>query len=72
MDAQEQHDYEMSLRRPVAPESKQRLQAALAAKERARIRTELFGFDPIASAMETHPGLTREEAEEEARAMGFF
>lgn len=28
-------------------------------------------FDPIANAMERHPGLTREKAEEMARAFGF-
>ena len=28
-------------------------------------------FDPIANAMENHPGLTREKAEEMARAFGF-
>ena len=29
-------------------------------------------YDPIQNAMQQHPGLTKEEAEEMARAMGFL
>jgi len=29
------------------------------------------GYDPIASAMRNHPGLTREEAERMAESFGF-
>lgn len=51
--------------------SRQRLQAALAAKKRTQARIQIYGFDPIASAMERHPGLTREEAEEFVHQFGF-
>lgn len=34
-------------------------------------RTDVVNFDPIEEAMRRHPGLTREEAEEIARAFGF-
>jgi hypothetical protein len=64
-DSQELHDW-MTRRRfakPLQPGSKQRLEKLLKSKETA--------FDPIENAMRAHPGLTRERAEEMARAAGF-
>ncbi|PUE41434.1 hypothetical protein [Limnohabitans sp. Bal53] len=62
--AQQQHDV-MACRRKgkLQPGSKQRLVKLLKAKETA--------FDPIAGAMLDNPGLTRDEAERHARALGF-
>jgi hypothetical protein len=62
-DAQELHDWMTRDRKPVSAGSKKRLQKVLA--------TKATGFDPIATAMENNPGLTREEAKRHARALGF-
>jgi hypothetical protein len=71
MDAQQQHDLEMSDYKP-APDSRQRLEALLAQKSAASSETLPTGAsDPIEVAMRNHPGLTREEAEKMAEAFGF-
>lgn len=64
-DAQELHDWMNRDRKPVSPGSRKRLQKTLAKKAAP------LGFDPIASAMADNPGLTREQAEADARALGF-
>ena len=38
----------------------------------AKLDPRSVHYDPIAAAMAKHPGLTREEAEEMARAFGFL
>ena len=65
LDAQQQHDRLMARRAKKGLNlegSKQRLKTALREKQ---------AFDPIAAAMQDHPGLTRDEAERHARALGF-
>lgn len=64
-DDQELHDWMNRDRKPVSAGSRKRLQRVLATK------AVTTSFDPIASAMENHPGLTRAEAEAMARAFGF-
>jgi hypothetical protein len=64
-DAQELHDWMTRDRKPVSAGSRKRLQKALATK------MVPLGFDPIAGAIESHPGLTRERAETEARSARF-
>ncbi len=80
MDAQQQHDLEMSekLDRLIkqSPEekaaSKQRLEALLAQKSATSSSgPQSTEFDPIELAMRNHPGLTREKAEKMAEDLGF-
>ena len=73
MDEQAAHDREMAKRKmKLEPGSRQRLEALLAKKSATSSKPEqLLGFDPIASAMKEHPGLTRETAEEMAAEYGF-
>ena len=59
-DAQQQHDEEVA-DQTVKPVSRKRLKKLL----------EEVSYDPIANAMARHPGLTREKAEEIAKAFGF-
>ena len=59
-DAQQQHDEEVA-DQTVKPVSRKRLKKLL----------EEVSYDPIANAMARHPGLTREKAEEMAKAFGF-
>lgn len=71
MDAQQQHDQAMNPN-PDLTGSRKRLEALLAKKSASSSRpSQPRGFDPIALAMQDHPGLTREEAERDARAAGF-
>ena len=72
MDAQRKHDKAMASRAPGEPGSKQRVEALLKKKKSASSpRRQPTAFDPLASAVSQNPGLTREEAEEMARAFGF-
>ena len=57
-DAQQQHDEDMTSAKPV---SRRKLKKLLAEAS----------YDPIANAMERHPGLTEEKAEAMAKAFGF-
>jgi len=67
MDAQQEHDHgRVKLTKKGLKGSKKRLEALL--KKKAALTV---GYDPIASAMRDHPGLTREKAEEMAAAFGF-
>ena len=59
-DAQQQHDEEVA-DQTAKPVSRKRLKKLL----------EEASYDPIANAMARHPGLTREKAEEIAKAFGF-
>lgn len=76
MDAQEEHDYLMSQRmkddKPILEKgSRKRLENVLAKKganPSGRPNSEL---GPIEWALKNHPGLTREKAEEMAKAFGF-
>lgn len=73
MDAQEEHDHEMSKRRmTLEAGSRQRLEALLAKKNAASSAKVKFPtMGPIERAMRDHPGLTREKAIEMAEAFGF-
>jgi hypothetical protein len=69
MDAQQEHDRaRVKLTKKGLNGSKKRLEALLKKKAKA---APSGGYDPIASAMRNHPGLTREKAEEMAEAFGF-
>ena len=57
-DAQQQHDEAMTTAKSV---SRKKLKKLL----------EEVSYDPIANAMERHPGLTEEKAEAMAKAFGF-
>lgn len=69
--AQDQHDEMMASRKPkLLPRAE--FEALL--KERSAASSQPVSstaFDPIENAMKRHPGLTREEAEEMAKAFGF-
>ena len=66
------HDLEMSQRAQVSPESKGRLRALLAKKSASSSREKrLTAYDPIEVAIAIYPGLTREQAEDDARNLGF-
>lgn len=74
MDAQELHDQEMLKKdfSHLKPGSKKRLEALLRQKNGPSLEpAEFNAYDPIALAMEQNPGLTREKAEEMAKAYGF-
>lgn len=75
MDAQEAHDYQMSLQREsMRPmrESRARLEALLKAKNGAsKEPSPLSMLDPIEAAIKNNPGLTREEVAKLAEAYGF-
>lgn len=67
MDAQQEHDQGRVMpTKKSLKGSRKRLEALLKKKEALTV-----GYDPIASAMRDHPGLTREEAEKMAEAFGF-
>ncbi len=64
MDAQEEHDHEMSKRSlKLSKGSKQRLEKLLAEKG--------AGVDPVGAQIARHKGLTVEKAVEMAEAFGF-
>jgi hypothetical protein len=64
MDAQEEHDYEMSKKSlKLSKGSKQRLKKLLAKKG--------AGIDPVSAQIARHKGLTVEKAVEMAEAFGF-
>lgn len=72
MDAQQMHDLEMAKFQEPAPGSKDRLEALLAKKSASSSAPEQSSvLDPIEMAMREHPGLTREKAEQMAKAFGF-
>lgn len=72
MDAQQQHDYEMSQRKMNLKGSKKKLEALLKKKaSKAKKTASPQGFDPAETAMRNNPSLTREEVEEMASAFGF-
>lgn len=68
MDAQQEHDLENS-KRPLKIAPRAELEALLAKNVETSSSAE--SFDPIAQAMEDHPGLTREEAEQMASDFWF-
>lgn len=69
--AQDQHD-EMLVNSKLKLAPKKEFEALLQEKGvNSSPPVPSTAFDPIANAMERHPGLTREEAEEMARAFGF-
>ena len=69
-DAQQQHDRDLSSNPKLA--SKDEFLALMNEPGRNSSATGLSGnFDPIAVAMQNHPGLSRDEAEEMAKAFGF-
>jgi hypothetical protein len=59
--AQQQHD-DMLANTPLK----------LASQEEFKKVLEQCSYDPIQNAMQRHPGLTKEKAEEMARALGFL
>jgi hypothetical protein len=64
MNAQQEHDYEMSKRDlKLSKESEERLEKLLAEKG--------VGADPVSAQMARHKGLTAEKAVEMAEALGF-
>jgi hypothetical protein len=64
VDAQQEHDYEMSRRDlKLSKGSKERLEQLLAEKG--------VGIDPVSAQMQRHKGLTAEKAVEMAEAFGF-
>jgi hypothetical protein len=76
MDAQQEHDLEMSEKLPRLKESLKgshaRLKASLAKKGvSSSDDAPSIAHDPIEQAMARHPGLTRERAEADAKAWGF-
>ncbi len=76
LDAHQQHDLLVSMRmngtKLNLAGSKQRLINSLKRKNGpTKEAASNNALDPIASAMEDHPGLTREKAEEMAKAFGF-
>jgi len=71
MDAQQEHDLAMKERLDMKA-SRPKLEALLQKKNGPSLEPlQSTKLDPIASAMEDHPGLTREKAEEMAKAFGF-
>ena len=71
MDAQEEHDYQMSKRRSFK-DGKPKLEALLQEKNassQAQSQPELL--DPIEAAIKNNPGLTRQKAVEIAEKLGF-
>lgn len=71
MNAQDEHDYRMSKRRPMEG-TRQKLEALLKEKNgslQAQSQPELQ--DPIEAAMRNNPGLTRQKAVEMAEKFGF-
>jgi hypothetical protein len=87
LDPQERHDQAFMVPRPEQVASREELEASLIAKNgpsgepppKALVKKRPSQkrpppktyFDPIASAMARHPGLTREKAEEMAKDFGF-
>ncbi len=70
MDAQEQHDYQMSKRKRKSLEgTKSELEALLAAKGLGSSGEECL--DPIEAVLKNNPGLTREKVAEMAEKLGF-
>jgi hypothetical protein len=64
VDAQQEHDYEISMRTlKLSKGSKERLEQLLAEKG--------VGVDPVSAQMARHKGLTAERAVEMAEAFGF-
>lgn len=72
-DAQGEHDLAVRGRaqRMHLTGSRRRLEALLARKAAEPTPKPYYGIDPIEAALLDHPSLTREEAEEMARAFGF-
>ncbi len=73
MDALQQHDARTNGGINPAPNSRHALEALFAKKEASSSRTlPLDSLDPIAESMRQVAGLTREEAEDEARSLGLL
>lgn len=73
MTAQQQHDEATKRRIKLPPNSWKTLEALLAKKEASSPKTSPSGnFDSIGHRVSQVAGLTREEAEEELRALGFL
>lgn len=74
MDDQQLHDQRITSK-PDLKGSREKLEALLAAKSASSAQpspsTAQGAFDPLSLAMKDHPGLTREGAEQMARAFGF-
>ncbi len=73
MDAQEQHDYQMSKRKSKSLEgTKPELEALLAAKGLGSPEQSVEEcLDPIEAVLKNNPGLTREKVAEMAEKLGF-
>lgn len=73
MTAQQQHDEATKRRIKLAPNSRKTLEDLLAKKEGSSSKMSQSGsLDTIGLRMSQVAGLTREEAEEEARNLGFL
>ena len=73
MTAQQQHDEATRRRIRLTPNSRQVLEGLLAKKEKlSSSQSPLGSLDTIGLRMSQVAGLTREEAEEEARNLGFL
>lgn len=73
MDAQQEHDYQMSKRRSKSLEgTKPELEALLAAKRLSQPKQPVEEcLDPIEAVLKNNPGLTREKVVEMAEKLGF-
>ena len=71
MTAQEQHDHEMAKTRPVMIDKKDMLDLIQKSKENSSRAASSVNYDPIQSAMDRHPRLSRKTAEEMAKEFGF-
>jgi hypothetical protein len=70
MDAQQQLDEAMA-KFKLEPGSKERVEALLKKRRSSSTPEQSTAFDPIASAMRQHPGLTEEQARQDAEDLGF-
>lgn len=73
MDAQEEHDYQMSKRRSKSLEgTKSNLETSLKTKGAVpSVQSAEECLDPIEALVKNNPGLTREQAVEMAEKFGF-
>ncbi len=73
MDAQEEHDYQMSKRRSKSLEgTKSKLETSLKTKRAVpSVQSAEQCLDPIEAVIKNNPGLTREQVVEMAEKFGF-
>ncbi len=70
MSDQDDHDYRMSQRKEKLTGTRKTLEDLLKGKKRGS-RSQAEILDPIEAAIKNNPGLSREEAEDMAKKLGF-